>query len=181
MRLRPLLPVAAILVALLAGLAAGRFGGDDARDGLAVPGSAHTAVVQRVVDGDTVVLAGAGRVRLIGIDTPEVFGGAECFGPQASAFAKRWLTGRRVRYVVGREARDRYGRLLAYLWLPGGPSVNATLVARGYARTLTIPPNDRYADRFARLAAGARRRGAGLWGAGCGESWKERDRLSATG
>jgi micrococcal nuclease len=127
------------------------------------------------------VLAGAGRVRLIGIDTPEVFGGRECFGPQASAFAKRLLAGTTVRYAVGREARDRYGRLLAYLWLGDGRSVNAMLVERGYARTLTIPPNDRYAHDFARLAGAARRHGAGLWGAGCGESWKERDRRADTG
>jgi micrococcal nuclease len=91
------------------------------------------------------------------------------------------LEGARVRYVVGREAHDRYGRLLAYLWLGDGRSVNAMLVARGYARTLTIPPNDRYAGDFARLSGDARRRRAGLWGAGCGESWKERDRRAGTG
>jgi micrococcal nuclease len=170
---------AALLAALVAGYLSGR--GNDDPDGPAVPGSAHADVVRRVVDGDTVVLAGAGRVRLIGVDTPEVFGRPECFGAQASAFAKRALEGTRVRYVVGREAHDRYGRLLAYLWLGDGRSVNAMLVARGYARTLTIAPNDRYAHEFARLAGDARRRHAGLWGAGCAESWKERGARGATG
>jgi micrococcal nuclease len=179
MRLR-LLAAVALVAALAAGYLSGR-GGDGDTDGPTVPGGAGSAVVRRVVDGDTVVLAGAGRVRLIGVDTPEVFGRAECFGAQASAFSKRTLAGVRVRYVVGREARDRYGRLLAYLWLGDGRSVNAMLVARGYARTLTIPPNDRYAGGFARLARDARRRGAGLWGAGCAESWKERGRRTGAG
>src|SRR3954469_17996825 len=87
----------------------------------------HTAAVQRVVDGDTVRLAGLGSVRLIGVDTPEVYGGrVECFGPEASAFARSILRpGTRVRYRVGREPRDRYGRLLAYVWLTDGRLFNA--------------------------------------------------------
>ena len=121
-------------------------------------------MVERVVDGDTVELAGRGKARLIGVDTPEVHGERECFGGEASAFTKREVEGRRVRFTVGREARDRYGRLLVYVWKADGQSLNAQLVAGGYARTLTIPPNDRYADRFARLSRDARDRGAGLWG-----------------
>ena len=96
--------------------------------------------VVRVVDGDTVRLAGLGPVRLIGIDTPEVFGGRECFGRQASAFAKRSLApGAPVRYRVGAERRDRYGRLLAYVYLPDGRLFNELLAERGYATPLTIP------------------------------------------
>ena len=117
----------------------------------------------RVVDGDTVELGGVGKVRLIGVDTPEVYGGVECYGREASAYAKRQLGGRRVRYTVGREARDRYGRLLAYVWLEDGRSFNALLVSRGYAKPLTIPPNDEYADAFVRLSRRARDRAVGLW------------------
>ncbi len=118
----------------------------------------------RVVDGDTVELGGGlGKSRLIGVDTPEVYGGVECYGPEASAYAKRQLDGRRVRYTVGREARDRYGRLLVYLWLDDGRSFNALLVSRGYARPLTIQPNGDYADLFASLSRRARERGVGLW------------------
>lgn len=132
--------------------------------GPALPGGTREASVRRVVDGDTVVLSGAGKVRLIGVDTPEVYGGQECFGEDASEYTKHQLDGQGVRYAVGQEARDRYGRLLAYLWLKDGRSFNAMLVARGYATPLTIEPNSRYARTFARLASGARARGEGLWG-----------------
>ena len=129
-----------------------------------LPASARDATVDRVVDGDTVELSGLGKARLIGIDTPEVYGGAECYGREASAYARRQLDGERVRYTVGREERDRYGRLLVYLWLADGRSFNALLVSRGFAQPLTIPPNDDYAGVFVRLSRRARERGAGLWG-----------------
>ena len=119
-----------------------------------------------MVDGDTVELQGLGKSRLIGVDTPEVYGGVECYGRQASAYAKRQLDGRRVRYTVGSEERDRYGRLLIYVWLEDGRSFNALLVSRGYAEPLTIPPNDDYADTFARLSRRARDRAVGIWSSG---------------
>lgn len=139
-------------------------------------------VVERVVDGDTIearIGDGSERVRLIGIDTPETVKPGEpveCFGPQASRFAKRLLEGRRVRLVFGAERRDRHDRLLAYAYLksPGGASrgdrrssrfVNAIMVRRGLARTLTIPPNDRLAPRLESLERQAARAGRGLWGA----------------
>ncbi|HEX6205091.1 MAG TPA: thermonuclease family protein [Solirubrobacterales bacterium] len=134
------------------------------------PPATATAVVSRVVDGDTVEVRLGGEiedVRYIGVDTPEtVKPGApvDCFGPQASAFNHRLLEGRRVRLVLGEERRDVYGRLLAYVYL-GDRFVNAELVRRGLARTLTIPPNDRYAARFKRLERAASRAGRGLWGA----------------
>ena len=131
--------------------------------GPALPADARTATVTRVVDGDTVELDGVGKSRLIGVDTPEVYGGVECYGREASAYAKRQLGGRRVRYTVGREERDRYGRLLVYLWLEDGRSFNALLVSRGYAQPLTIAPNDDYADVFVRLSRRARERAVGLW------------------
>jgi micrococcal nuclease len=119
--------------------------------------------VTRVVDGDTIVLARLGRTRLIGVDTPEVFGGRECYGAEASAFTKRLLPrGTRVRYRFDVERRDRYGRALAYVF-KGGRFVNAELVRRGYAVPLTIPPNVRYAERFRALSASARRASRGLW------------------
>jgi micrococcal nuclease len=143
------------------------------------------AEVTRVVDGDTIEARIGGDVedvRLIGVDTPEtVKPGApvECFGQQASRLTHGALEGRRVRLVFGAERRDVYGRLLAYVYLPlptfGLPQqqqsrkrlFNAALVRRGLARTLTIPPNDRYASRLRRLELAAARAGRGLWGA-CG-------------
>ena len=127
-----------------------------------------TALVTRVVDGDTIEVRIDGRledVRYIGVDTPETVKPGtpvQCFGPRASAFNHRLVEGRRVRLVFGVERRDIYGRLLAYVHLGRG-FVNASLVRRGLARSLTIPPNDRFAPLFRRLELGAARAGRGLW------------------
>jgi micrococcal nuclease len=132
------------------------------------PASA-TAEVVRVVDGDTIEARIGDEVedvRLIGVDTPETVKPGtpvQCFGERASHFTKRRLTGARVRLVFGVERRDVYGRLLAYVYL-GGRFFNPVLVRRGLARTLTIPPNDRFAPRFRRFELAAARRGRGLWG-----------------
>jgi micrococcal nuclease len=131
-----------------------------------------TALVTRAVDGDTIEARIDGEiedVRLIGVDTPETVKPGEpvqCFGPQASGYTHRQLEGRPVRLVFGVERRDVYGRLLAYVYL-GGRFFNSALLRRGLARSLTIPPNDRFAARFERLELGAARAGRGLWGA-CG-------------
>lgn len=132
--------------------------------------SGGVADVVRVVDGDTIVVRLRGRVekvRYIGMDTPEsVKPGVpvQCYAERASAENARLVAGRRVRLVVGAEPRDRYGRLLAYVYrVADGRFVNAALVTGGYARTLTIPPNDRFAPRFAALQREARHAGRGLW------------------
>ncbi len=141
--------------------------------------------VARVVDGDTIEVGLDGRsedVRLIGVDTPETVKPdtpVQCFGERASHFTKRRLTGKRVQLVFGVERRDIYGRLLAYVYLAdptlSGPQhgqspqrgrlFNTILVRRGLARSLTIPPNDRFAPRFRGLELAAARAGRGLWGA----------------
>jgi micrococcal nuclease len=138
------------------------------------------AVVTRVVDGDTVEARIGGEVedvRLIGIDTPETVkpdSPVQCFGPRASHFAQRLLEGKRVRLVFGEERRDPYDRLLAYAYQDPALEahagretrfVNALFVRRGLARTLTIPPNDRFAPLLRRLELRAARAGRGLWGA----------------
>lgn len=134
-------------------------------------GPAAVAVrVARVVDGDTIEAQIGNEiedVRLIGIDTPETVKPGtpvQCFGPRASHFTKRQLEGKRVRLVFGVERRDVYGRLLAYAYLDGR-FFNPLLIRRGLARSLTIPPNDRFASRFQRLELEAARAGRGLWGA----------------
>jgi|GEM_PF-756043 len=138
-----------------------------ARNGT-IPRGARTDVVAYVVDGDTVALARLGRARLIGIDTPEVYGQVECYGRQASAFTKRLLApGTRVYVRLGTEPRDRYGRALVYLWRRDGLFVNRELALRGYAQQLTIPPNVEYADVFRRAVAAARAGRRGLWGRAC--------------
>jgi micrococcal nuclease len=103
-------------------------------------------------------------VRLIGVDTPEVYGQVECYGREASAFVRRLLPlGSRVHYSLDVEERDRYGRALAYVYTDDGRFLNLLLVQRGYAQPLTIPPNDRYAARFVAAARRARARAVGLW------------------
>jgi micrococcal nuclease len=124
----------------------------------------HDAVVTKNTDGDTLWLSGIGKVRLIGVDTPEVFGKQECFGRQASAFAERILpVGRHVRYRLGVDPYDRYGRALAYVYLADGRMFNELLAERGYATPMTIPPNVDFADRFVKAARHAREAGRGLW------------------
>jgi micrococcal nuclease len=158
----------ALLLAVVAALAAGgtRLLG---RGPDAAGGGASVARVERVVDGDTIVLAGGERVRYIGVDTPEsVKPGTpvQCFAERASAFNERLVEGERVRLRYDAEHYDRYGRTLAYVYrLRDGLFVNAELVRRGYARTLTIPPDVTHAGEFARLSRQARRHGRGLWSA----------------
>ena len=129
------------------------------------PRERTTERVTKHTDGDTLWLSGIGKVRLIGVDTPEVYGQVECFGHEASAFVERTVPlGSEVRYRLGVEERDRYGRALAYVWLRDGRFLNRLLVARGYAQPLTVPPNVEYEDLFVRVARRAREAGRGLWG-----------------
>jgi micrococcal nuclease len=125
-------------------------------------GETGRARVVRVIDGDTVQLRGIGRVRLIGVDTPER---GSCFDDAATRFTQARIGGRRVRYELGEEEKDRYGRTLAYLYRRGDMH-NLALVQRGFAETLTIAPNDRFARRFERAERRARRAALGRWG-GC--------------
>ena len=151
--------VLAVAVALGGSAVLGRESDED--------GGPAEARVQRVVDGDTIVLAGGERVRYIGVDTPEsVKPGepVECFAKAASRENRRLVDGRRVTLRYDAERRDRYGRLLAYVYRDG-MFVNAELVRRGFATTLTIPPNVAHAADFRRLARNARRAGRGLWSA----------------
>ena len=122
--------------------------------------------VTRIVDGDTIVVRDE-SVRLIGIDTPETKKPntpVQCFGKAATAETTRLLDGRRVRLEFDVERRDRYGRLLAYVYRRSdGMFVNAELVRRGFATAATFPPNVRHADRFRGLQRQARADGRGLW------------------
>jgi micrococcal nuclease len=133
------------------------------------------AEVTRVVDGDTIDVqlpdGDEETVRYIGIDTPETVKPGtpvQCGGPRAHDVNEQLVDGRTVALRFDAERRDVYGRLLAYVYLPRPGAhplfVNATLVRRGLARTLTIPPNDSFATLFARLAARAGAEGRGLWG-----------------
>jgi micrococcal nuclease len=165
---RALSALVALLTAVVATLAL-------VHDQSASAGRPGAVRIVRVVDGDTVVArlpAGDEKVRLIGIDTPETVDPrkpVQCFGHEASDRTKALLPpGTAVRLERDVEARDRYGRLLAYVYrVRDGTFVNLALAEEGFAHPLTIPPNVAYASRFAAAAAAARTAGKGLWSA-CG-------------
>lgn len=141
-------------------------------DQSATAGRADGITVVRVVDGDTIVARlprGDETVRLIGIDTPETVDPrkpVQCFGREASGRTKALLPpGTSIRLERDVEARDHYGRLLAYVHRTDGTFVNLALAEEGYAQALTIPPNVAYTSHFSAAVAAAREAGRGLWGA----------------
>ena len=170
--------LAAVAVAVLPAIAA--CGIRSGREHLAAPPPPPSielplgldTTVDRVIDGDTLIVAGGHRIRLIGVDTPETKDPrrpVQCFGREASTFLTDLLPrGTGVRLVGDVEARDVFDRTLAYAYrLPDGLFVNADLIRQGYARPLTIPPNVAHTDELVALAEQAREAGRGLWTA-CG-------------
>ncbi len=174
----------ALLVAVAGFCAAGCQQGQGSGEGvISIPfGKSYNyddILVTRVVDGDTLRLENGERVRLIGIDTPEVHESAKLYrdarrtgqdaavirklGKQASNFTRGLVEGKRVRLEFDVEKRDRYERLLAYVYLKDGTFVNAEIVKQGYASPYTFPPNVRYADLFVKLNREARENRRGLW------------------
>jgi micrococcal nuclease len=154
----PRAPRSVVLAALLAVLLA---------VSLASAGTLEGPVV-RVVDGDTIHVRIGDRVekvRYIGVNTPEVHHpkkGEEPGGREAMAVNRTLVEGKTVRLETDVQSRDRYGRLLAYVWT-GDVMVNAELVRRGYAQVMTIPPNVRHQALFVKLQRDARDAGRGLW------------------
>ena len=127
--------------------------------------------VTKVVDGDT-FWADDGtskgvKIRLIGVDAPESRKTFKkevgYFGKEAKAYLTNLLIGKSVRLEYDVNRTDQYGRTLAYVYLQDGTFVNADLVKNGYAMTLTIPPNVKYADEFVKLQEDARENNRGLW------------------
>lgn len=123
----------------------------------------------RVVDGDTLIVQIAGkseRVRLIGVDTPETVHPkkpVEYFGNESSAFTKKLVEGEMVRLEYDVQKRDRYGRLLAYVYLTDGTFLNAEIIKQGYGFAYTRFPF-KYLEQFRQYEKSAREAGTGLWG-----------------
>ena len=144
------------------------------RGSSAEPGT-QTAHVVRHVDGDTVVLRGRGvgplpaeptRVRLLLVDTPEVSGDEECFGPEAADRTAALLPdGAQVRVEADEDVRDRFDRVLLHVWTQDGVHVGADLLRGGFATVLVVRPNERYLDELEAVEADARASGRGLWSA----------------
>ena len=124
------------------------------------------AVVNRVIDGDTFVLASGEYVRMIGIDTPEVTGPyttAEFYGEQVSAYSKSILTGKTIYLDKDKSETDQYGRLLRYVYLEDGTFFNLLLIQKGYAESVQYPPDIKYADIFENAEDKAQDSKLGLW------------------
>ena len=137
-------------------------------------------LVRRVIDGDTLQLDNGKRVRLIGIDTPEVHFSKGIYqqakrlnkdietikvlGRQATQFTKELVEGKKVRLEFDVEKYDKYDRLLAYVYLKDGLFVNEEIIRQGYAQILTIPPNVKYKDVFLEAQREAKENNRGLWG-----------------
>lgn len=121
-------------------------------------------VVERIADGDTFSCRDGRRVRLIGIDAPELRQGDS--GRRArDALSRMVPPGTAVRLERDVASRDRYGRDLAHVWI-GPRLVSEALVLEGWAMLYTVPPNVKYAERLERAQKKARAAGAGLWGSG---------------
>jgi micrococcal nuclease len=133
-----------------------------------VPAGGEDSSVVRVVDGDTLVVSGGTRIRLIGVDTPETVDPSspvQCFGPESSRYLNELLpVGTRIRLVYDVERLDRYGRTLAYVYkLTDGLFVNLAVARNGFAAQLTVPPNVVHAEELRAAVAQARVANLGLW------------------
>jgi micrococcal nuclease len=122
----------------------------------------------RVIDGDTIIVDMDGkeeRVRLIGVDTPETVHPSkpvEYFGKEASEFTKSMVEGKKVRLEYDWQRRDKYGRLLAYIYLEDGTFLNAEIIKQGYGFAYTRFPF-KYLEEFRQYEREARENGRGLW------------------
>ncbi|MGJ7921594.1 thermonuclease family protein [Neobacillus sp. LXY-4] len=133
------------------------------------PPQGYQAKVLSVVDGDTIKVQLANgmseTIRLILVDTPETKHprlGVQPFGPEASSYTKKELTGKDVTLELDIEQRDKYGRLLAYVWI-GTTLFNERLIEEGLARVAIFPPNTKYVDQFLEVQEKAKADGVGIW------------------
>lgn len=124
------------------------------------------ATVERVVDGDTIVVTGDVRIRYILVNAPETTNGHnDCFGASAAQFNSDLVLGKKVQLTYDVDCQDMFGRTLAYVTVDGA-DVNRLLIERGYACLLHIPPDgDARADELKALETAARTARRGLWGA----------------
>lgn len=121
--------------------------------------------VAKVIDGDTLVLKTGQHVRLIGINAPELHHpvlGEQPYGREAKEHLEKLIMGKKVRLELDVQTHDKYGRLLAYVYV-GKIFVNAKMVEDGYAQVMTVPPNVKYQELFLKLQREAMEKGKGLW------------------
>ncbi len=136
-----------------------------------IPHEGAWYTLKKFVDGDTFWIDDSSatgiKVRLIGMDTPESRNTRNKqkhpMGKEVADYVKQMLTGQRVQLELDVQHRDRYGRILAYVFLEDGTHLNAHLLEKGYALLMTVPPNVKYADEFYAMQVKARQAKLGLW------------------
>jgi len=124
------------------------------------------AIVSWVIDGDTFQTSDGERVRLLGIDSPEYQPHRrkiDPFGKEASEFAKKTLTGKKVLLEGDVEPKDKYGRTLAYVYLPDGTFVNESIVAQGLAKSRYYKPNGKHREELKAAQKAAKKAKKGIW------------------
>jgi micrococcal nuclease len=130
--------------------------------------AADTVLVTRVIDGDTIELSTGEKVRYIGINTPEISGVDKMtreLGKKAKAYNEKLVLHKEVLLEFDVEEKDKYGRLLAYVYTDDdGVLINAALVEAGFATVSFYPPNVKHDEFFMTLENKARQKGRGLWG-----------------
>jgi micrococcal nuclease len=135
-------------------------------DSTGIPGDAVEAVIEYVHDGDTVFLADGRKVRLLGINTPEIGDDRECYGDEATAELRRMLPeGTHVWVLSDIEPLDQYGRSLLFIYTDAGTNVNFALLESGAAEVEMYDPNWLYQDELESAESSARAQNLGLWGA----------------
>ena len=131
-----------------------------------VPNDGHTYYeVERVIDGDTLDIDVIGKVRLIGIDTPETVDKrkpVQYFGKEASLFLTRLVQHEKVRLEYEQNKTDKYKRTLAYVYMADGTFVNAEIIKQGYGFAYTKFPF-KYLEQFRSYEKEAREDKRGLW------------------
>lgn len=129
-----------------------------------IPAGAWQATITYVHDGDTIYLDGE-KVRLIGIDTPEIGEHAECYGEEARELARDLLPeGQRVWAIEDRDPYDHYDRWLLYVFTEDGIFVNLELVELGAAEAIRVGGNDAYWPQLRDAQRSAQGMGLGMWG-----------------
>lgn len=153
--------LAAILLVLSAFINEEVISPDDVID--LFPSAQSAQVVARVIDGDTIVVADENRVRLIGIDAPEMNSDFDCYAQKAKQRLEELVLNKKVSLEKDISQTDKYGRLLRHVWIDE-MLASLVLVEEGWAQVSTYPPDVKYQADFLDAQSRAREKGLGIWG-----------------
>jgi len=164
------------LFIILALLIVGLYGNSFSSSSEKTTGRLTPAKVIRIVDGDTIEAQfnnKTDKIRFIGVNCPESTIRLEPYGKEASNFTKKWLSGKNIYLEFDVGLKDKYQRILAYIWLEPPKEIteeeirakmfNAILLLEGFAQVMTVPPNIKYVDYFLKFQKEARENNKGLW------------------